>query len=109
MTAEITPARGPEDLTGLDALLREYLDWNISQLAETAGSPLDPGDYATRTLAEIDAYLGPRGRLYLVRDGDRGFSTQRHGSRQNGEDNTDVAVGVAAGALLLGGIILLAD
>ena len=54
------------------------------------------------------AYLDREMLRYLVRENDRGVS-QRYGSRQNGEDNTDVAVGVAAGALLLGGIILLAD
>ena len=54
------------------------------------------------------AYLDREMLRYLVRDGGRGYQL-RHGSRQNGEDNTDVAVGVAAGALLLGGIILLSD
>ena len=54
------------------------------------------------------AYLDREMLRYLVRENGGGYS-QRYGSRQNGEDNTDVAVGVAAGALLLGGIILLAD
>lgn len=54
------------------------------------------------------AYLDRQMLRYLVRDGGRHFSNRSY-SRQNGEDNTDVAVGVAAGALLLGGIILLSD
>ncbi len=54
------------------------------------------------------AYLDRQMLRYLVRDGGGHFSNRSY-SRQNGEDNTDVAVGVAAGALLLGGIILLAD
>ncbi len=54
------------------------------------------------------AYLDREMLRYLVRDGGQHYSNRSY-SRQNGEDNTDVAVGVAAGALLLGGIILLAD
>lgn len=54
------------------------------------------------------AYLDREMLRYLVRDSGGHFSNRQY-SRQNGEDNTDVAVGVAAGALLLGGIILLAD
>lgn len=54
------------------------------------------------------AYLDREMLRYLVRDGGRQYSNRSY-SRQNGEDNTDVAVGIAAGALLLGGIILLAD
>jgi len=50
------------------------------------------------------AYLDREMLSYLVRD-----SRGRSHDRQNGEDNTDIAVGVAAGALLLGGIILLSD
>ena len=51
-----------------------------------------------------NAYLDREMLSYLVRD-----SRGRSNDRQNGEDNTDIAVGVAAGALLLGGIILLSD
>ena len=51
-----------------------------------------------------NAYLDREMLSYLVRD-----SRGRSHDRQNGEDNTDIAVGVAAGALLLGGIILLSD
>lgn len=50
------------------------------------------------------AYLDREMLRYLVRD-----SRGRSYDRRNGEDNTDVAVGIAAGALLLGGIILLSD
>ena len=50
------------------------------------------------------AYLDRQMLRALVRDTGRTY-----GRRHNGEDNTDVAVGVAAGALLLGGIILLSD
>lgn len=54
------------------------------------------------------SYLDREVLRYLVRDGGQQYSN-RSFSRQNGEDNTDIAVGVAAGALLLGGIILLSD
>lgn len=54
------------------------------------------------------AYLDREMLRYLVRDGGQRYSNRSY-SRQNGEDNTDVAVGIAAGALLLGGIILLSD
>ncbi len=50
------------------------------------------------------AYLDREMLRALARDGRRTY-----GRRHNGEDNTDVAVGVAAGALLIGGIILLSD
>ena len=53
---------------------------------------------------ESHAYLDRNMLRYLVRD-----SQGRSFDRKNGEDSTDVAVGVAAGALLLGGIILLSD
>lgn len=54
------------------------------------------------------AYLDREMLRHLVRDGGRGYSS-RTTRRQNGEDNTDVAAGVAVGALLLGGIILLSN
>lgn len=65
-------------------------------------------DYRRDRGLAVHAYLDREMLRYLVRDGGREYS-QRYGARQNGEDNTDVAVGVTAGALLLGGIILLAD
>ena len=65
-------------------------------------------DYRRDRRLPEHAYLDREMLRYLVRENDRGFSP-RYNSRQNGEDNTDIAVGVAAGALLLGGIILLAD
>ena len=52
---------------------------------------------------DYHAYLDREMLQHLTRGGGRSYG------RQNGEDNTDVAVGVAAGALLLGGIILLSD
>lgn len=60
-------------------------------------------DYRRGRGLESHAYLDRTMLRYLVRDGGQRYE------RHNGEDNTDVAVGVAAGALLLGGIILLAD
>ena len=60
-------------------------------------------DYRRSRGLDYHAFLDRKMLRRLVRDGDRNYS------RQNGEDNTDVAVGVAAGALLLGGIILLSD
>lgn len=65
-------------------------------------------DYRRDRGLDAHAYLDREMLRYLVRDGGRQFSNRNY-SRQNGEDNTDVAVGIAAGALLLGGIILLAD
>lgn len=60
-------------------------------------------DYRRSKGLDYHAFLDRPMLRYLVRDGGRSYE------RQNGEDNTDVAVGVAAGALLLGGIILLSD
>ncbi len=60
-------------------------------------------DYRRDRGIESHAFLDRRMLRYLVEDGGG------HRQRQNGEDNTGVAIGFAAGALLLGGIILLAD
>ena len=65
-------------------------------------------DYRRDRGLVVHAYLDREMLRYLVRDGGQRYSN-RSSSRQNGEDNTDIAVGVAAGALLLGGIILLSD
>ncbi len=68
---EIIFARDTEDLDGLTEVLREYLEWDISQLREISGIDLDAVAYLKNTFEEIDLYFPPQGRLLLVREGQR--------------------------------------
>jgi len=65
----IKQAQDTDDLDGLEALVREYLNWDIDQLAALSGVPIDPEDYVSNTFEEISAYFPPRGRLLLARNG----------------------------------------
>ena len=66
--AVIGRAEGLDDLDGLEAMLREYLIWDLNQLSALSGVAVDPEVYVGLTLKEIDVYFPPRGRLLLARD-----------------------------------------
>lgn len=66
MTIKITEAESTDDLSGLPEMMREYLEWDIAQLNAASGIVLDPEDYIANTLAEMDLYFPPRGRLLLA-------------------------------------------
>ncbi|MFT4715220.1 MAG: hypothetical protein ACI861_000001 [Paracoccaceae bacterium] len=65
----IKQALGSGDLDGLKALLREYPNWDIDQLAVLSGVTIDPEVYVRNIFKEIAAYFPPRGRLFPVRSG----------------------------------------
>ena len=68
MTTDVSFARDLNDLDGLEALLQEYLDWDIALFREATGADLSAEDYLQNTLSEIDLYFPPQGRLLLVRN-----------------------------------------
>lgn len=50
------------------AILRDYLGPEIGRLEDISGQKIDLETLVAATVDNIDAYLPPRGRLWLVRD-----------------------------------------
>lgn len=69
MAFELTQARAPGDLDGLERVVREYLEWDIAQLRALSGSAVDAEDYVRHTFAEIGAF--PARRLPAARPAGR--------------------------------------
>lgn len=68
MTVKTDSVERLEDREEYAAILREYLGPEIERLEDISGQEIDLETLVAATVDNIDAYLPPRGRLWLVRD-----------------------------------------
>lgn len=101
-----------EDSLGMNRAQREEVEFRLSRAGFFPGSINGRFDRDTRQAIRnyrrsrgmrVHAYVDRPMLTQLVRD------TGGSPRRSRGEDGNDLAIGIAAGALVLGGIILLAD
>lgn len=70
MSVEVRPARTGETDDRLRALVRDYLDHEISELHRVSGIVLDSDELVANTFDHIGEYLPPDGALHLAIDAD---------------------------------------
>lgn len=68
MQVSISHAKTGRDLSGVAEMTQRYLEWDIGEFEKVSGISLDPKEYLTNTLDNIEDYMPPNGRLVMARD-----------------------------------------
>ena len=71
MTFTITFADVPQEVVGLAALMRQYLEWDIAEFQKATGMSLSVDAYVSNTMDNLQDYMPPDGRLAMAHS-DRG-------------------------------------
>ena len=68
MSFTITFADVPQEVVGLAALMRQYLEWDIAEFQKASGISLSVEEYFSNTMDHLQDYMPPDGRLAMAQD-----------------------------------------